>query len=61
MNYWRNSLILAEKGGIVGLTNYAVIDDGDIITNFLAKNFVQPKDSLCEEDVERTIEILNNQ
>lgn len=50
---------IVAKGHVVGLTNYVVIDDGDIITNFLTKNFVQPKDGLEDEHVEKAIEILN--
>lgn len=50
---------IVEKGHIFGLTNYVAIDDGDLRANFLTKNFVQPKDGLCEEDIEKAIEILN--
>lgn len=42
-----------------GVLNYVAIDDGDLRANFLTKNFVQPKDGLCEVDVEKAIEILN--
>lgn len=50
---------IVEKGHIVGLTNYVAIDDGLLSARFLTKNYVQPKDGLCEEDIEKAIEILN--
>ncbi len=42
-----------------GIRNYVAIDDGNLRANFLTKNFVQPKDGLEEEHVEKAIEILN--
>ena len=42
-----------------GIKNYVAIDDGDLRANFLTKNFVQPKDGLEEEHVDKVIEILN--
>lgn len=38
--------------------NYVAIDDGALFANFLVGHFVQPKDGLEEEHVEKAIEIL---
>lgn len=43
-----------------GFENFVVIDDGDLGTSFLYKNFVQPRDGLEEEHVKKAVEILNN-
>lgn len=42
-----------------GIKNYVAIDDGDLRANFLIRNFVQPKDGLKEEHIEKVIKILN--
>ena len=42
-----------------GIENYVAIDDGALFARFLVGHFVQPKDGLEEEHVEKAIEILN--
>lgn len=42
-----------------GIKNYVVIDDNDLKVSFLYKNFVQPKDGIEQEHVEKAIEILS--
>ena len=42
-----------------GIKNYVAIDDGALFAKFLVGHFVQPKDGLEEEYVEKAIEILN--
>lgn len=42
-----------------GIRSYVAIDDGDLRTTFLNRNFVQPKDGLEEEHIDKAIEILN--
>ena len=42
-----------------GIKNYVAIDDGALFAKFLVGHFVQPKDGLEEEHVEKAIEILN--
>ncbi len=42
-----------------GIKNYVAIDDGALFARFLVGHFVQPKDGLEEEHVEKAIEILN--
>lgn len=42
-----------------GIKNYVAIDDGTLFAKFLVGHFVQPKDGLEEEHVEKAVEILN--
>lgn len=42
-----------------GIENYVAIDDGALFARFLVGHFVQPKDGLEEEHVEKAVEILN--
>lgn len=42
-----------------GIKNYVAIDDGALFAKFLVGHFVQPKDGLEEEHVEKAVEILN--
>ena len=42
-----------------GIENYVAIDDGALFARFLVGHFVQPKDGLEEEHVEKAIEILD--
>ena len=39
--------------------NYVAVDDGALFAKFLVDHFVQPKDGLEEEHVEKAVEILN--
>ncbi len=41
------------------IENYVAIDDGSLFARFLVGHFVQPKDGLEEEHVEKAVEILN--
>lgn len=41
------------------IENYVAIDDGALFARFLVGHFVQPKDGLEEEHVEKAVEILN--
>jgi hypothetical protein len=43
-----------------GIENYVAIDDGALFARFLVGHFVQPKDGLEEEHVEKAIKILTN-
>lgn len=42
-----------------GIKNYVAVDDGALFAKFLVGHFVQPKDGLEEEHVEKAVEILN--
>ena len=42
-----------------GIENYVAIDDGALFARFLVGHFVQPKDGLEEEHIEKAIEILS--
>ncbi len=42
-----------------GIKNFVAIDDGALFAKFLVGHFVQPKDGLEEEHVEKAVEILN--
>ena len=41
------------------IKNYVAVDDGALFAKFLVGHFVQPKDGLEEEHVEKAVEILN--